>query len=170
MAPRGLVLRFRVDVAGLEHLPRDGRGRPEGGWIAAGLPHRSWIDPFLLWLVLPPEPRLVFFGDARTMARSRSGDGWCAGSAASCRSRRTAGPRAFAIHVAAASEVLASGAVFCLFPESGAATPAGTTRPISPGIAYVAMRSEARIVPIVIGGNDVLFLGRRVGGPGHRRP
>jgi 1-acyl-sn-glycerol-3-phosphate acyltransferase len=64
------LLGFRVVVEGLERLPRTPDGRRAGGWIAAGLPHRTWIDPFLLWMVLPAEPRLVFFGDARTMARS----------------------------------------------------------------------------------------------------
>ena len=57
-------LRVRVRVEGLEHLP------PSGGFIVAGVPHRTWVDPFLLWGWLPAEPRLVFFGDARTMGRS----------------------------------------------------------------------------------------------------
>jgi 1-acyl-sn-glycerol-3-phosphate acyltransferase len=52
--------------------------------------------------------------------------------------------------------------VFCLFPETGFPAPVGTTRPISPGIGYIALRSGAPIVPIVLGGNDVLYLGRRI--------
>ena len=34
------LLRFRVEVSGLENLPRDRTGRLPGGWIPAGLPHR----------------------------------------------------------------------------------------------------------------------------------
>jgi 1-acyl-sn-glycerol-3-phosphate acyltransferase len=156
------ALRFRLEVAGLERLPRAPDGTPAGGWIAAGLPHRSWIDPLLLWLVLPPEPRLVFFGDARTMARSPLRR-WVVrrvGGVLPIPSH--GGPHAVAVHLAAAGEVIRSGAVFCLFPESGLATPAGTTRAIAPGIGYVALRTGATVVPVVIGGNDLLFLGRRI--------
>ncbi len=38
----------------------------------------------------------------------------------------------------------------------------GATRPVAPGIGYVAVRSGASIVSIVIGGNDLLYLGRRI--------
>jgi hypothetical protein len=40
--------------------------------------------------------------------------------------------------------------------------PVGTARPISPGVGYIALRSGASIVPVVIGGNDLLYLGRRI--------
>jgi 1-acyl-sn-glycerol-3-phosphate acyltransferase len=156
------ALRFRVAVEGLDRLPRDARGRRTGGYLLAGLPHRSWIDPFLPWGWLPVEPRLVFFGDARTMARSPLRR-WVVrrvGGIVPIPSH--GGPHAFALHVAAALDVLRSGAVFCLFPESGLATPAGTTRPIAPGIGYLAIRSGAPIVPVVIGGNDLLYLGRPI--------
>jgi 1-acyl-sn-glycerol-3-phosphate acyltransferase len=72
------------------------------------------------------------------------------------------GPRSFATHLAAAGEVLRSGGVFCLFPESGVAVPVGMARPVSAGIGYLALRSGAAIVPVVIGGNDLLFIGRRI--------
>ncbi len=156
------LLRIHVELTGLGSLPRDGSGRITGGWIAAGLPHRTWIDPFLLWGWLPEEPRLVFFGDARTMARSPLRR-WVvrrAGGILPIPSH--GGPRAFATHLAAASEVIHAGAVFCLFPEAGPPVPPGTARPISPGVGYVALRSETPIVPVIIGGNDLLFLGRRI--------
>jgi 1-acyl-sn-glycerol-3-phosphate acyltransferase len=158
--PAGL-LGFRVAVEGLEHLPRDRSGRLAGGYIAAGLPHRTWVDPFLLWGWLPAEPRLVFLGDARTMARSPLRR-WIlrrVGGVVPIPSH--GGPRSFATHVAAAGEVLAAGAVFCLFPESGLPSPAGVARPVSPGMGYIALRTGAPIVPVVIGGNDLLYLGRR---------
>lgn len=157
------LLGFRVRVEGLEHLPRDPRSRLRtGGWIAAGLPHRTWIDPFLVWGWLPATPRLVFFGDARTMARSpiRRFVVRRVGGILPIPSR--GGPRAFATHLAAAARVVEAGAVFCLFPEVGPPSPPGEARELGGGIGYVALRTGARIVPIVIGGNDELFLGRRL--------
>jgi len=156
------TLGFRVELAGLEHLPRTPDGHLAGGWICAGIPHRSWVDPFLPWGWLPAEPRLCFFGDARTMARS-SLRRWVlrrVGGIIPIPSH--GGPRSFATHLEAARAVIDAGAVFCLFPESGAMVPAGTARPVSSGIGYIALRTGAPIVPVVIGGNDVLFLGRRL--------
>jgi len=156
------LLRFHVEVSGLENLPRDPSGRLIGSWVAAGLPHRTWIDPFLVWMVLPAEPRLVFFGDARTMARSPLRRWIVRRVGGILPIPSHGGPRSFATHLAAAGEVLHAGAVFCLFPESGMPAPVGTARPISPGVGYIALRSGAFIVPIVIGGTDLLYLGRRI--------
>ncbi len=162
-----LALGFRVRARGLDNLPpanvaRAADGRLASGYILAGVPHRTWIDPFLPWGWLPAEPRLVFFGDARTMARSPLRR-WVA--------RRVGGilpipshggPRAFATHLEAAADVLRAGAVFCLFPEYGPPSPVDASRPIAAGLGYVALRSGAPIVPLVIGGNDELFWGRRI--------
>ena len=156
------VLRFHAEVSGLEALPRTSDGRLAGGWIAAGLPHRIWIDPFLLWLVLPVEPRLVFFGDARTMARSPLRRWVVRRIGGILPIPSHGGPKAFATHIAAAGEVLRAGAVFCLFPEYGGPAPVGESRPIAAGLGYIALRTGAPIVPIVIGGNHELFLGRRI--------
>lgn len=156
------VLRFHVEVRGLEGLPRDGSGRVTGGWVAAGLPHRTWIDPFLLWGWLSAAPRLVFFGDARTMARSPLRRWVVRRVGGILPIPSHGGPRSFATHLAAAGDVLHAGAIFCLFPESGSPVPSGTARPISPGIGYIVLRSGAPIVPIIIGGNDLLYLGRRI--------
>ena len=146
----------------------DGDGRPAGGWIAAGLPHRLWIDPFLLWAVLPVEPRLVFFGDARTMARSRLRRWVVRRVGGILPIPSHGGPKAFATHLAAASDVLSGGAVFALFPEAG---PPGARRDRAHGrggFGYVGLRSRAPIVPIVIGGNDELFLRTPPGDPDPR--
>jgi 1-acyl-sn-glycerol-3-phosphate acyltransferase len=157
-----IALGFRVIVDRLDRLPRNADGRPAGGWIAAGLPHRTWIDPFLVWMILPVEPRLVFFGDARTMARSPLRRWVVRRIGGILPIPSHGGPRAFATHLAAADRVLHAGAVFCLFPEYGPPAPVGTSRPIAAGLGYVALRSGAPIVPIVIGGNHELFLGRRL--------
>jgi 1-acyl-sn-glycerol-3-phosphate acyltransferase len=156
------LLRFRVVVEGLEHLPRDAEGRRTGGWIAAGLPHRTWVDPFLVWMVLPAEPRLVFFGDARTMARSPLRR-WVVRRVGGILPIPSHGGRhAFETHLAAAVDALRAGTVFSLFPESGPAVPVPAARPIAPGIGYFALRAHAPIVPIVLGGTHELFLGRTI--------
>lgn len=161
---RGLmaVLGFRIDVRGAELLPVDAGGRPAGGWIAAGIPHRTWIDPFLLWVVLPVEPRLAFFGDARTMARSPLRRWVVRRVGGIIPIPSHGGAKSFATHIAAGEEVLRRGAVFCLFPESGPPAPVGEARPIAAGLGYLGLRSGAPVVPIVIGGNHELFLGRRI--------
>ncbi|MGH2455777.1 MAG: lysophospholipid acyltransferase family protein [Candidatus Limnocylindria bacterium] len=156
------IFRFRLELQGAEHLPRDEQGRPAGGWIAAGLPHRRWIDPFLLVMLLPAEPRVVFFGDGRAIYRSplrrllfRLLGGvvpiWPGG-----------GVRAFGRHVEGARQVIAGGAVFALFPEAGPPSDPGRARRVEPGIGYLALRTGAPIVPLAIGGNDELYRGRRL--------
>ena len=157
---RGLF-RFRTEVVGADRLPRDASGHAAGGWIAAGLPHRTWVDPFVVADNLPIEPRLVFFGDGPAIFRSwwrrlvvrRMGGVipiWPGGGRASVDA-----------HLAAASEALAAGAVLCLFPETGPATPPGTARPLGLGLAYFALRTDRPIVPIVLGGTHELYRGRQ---------
>jgi 1-acyl-sn-glycerol-3-phosphate acyltransferase len=163
-AIRGLgrgVFGFHTQVLGAEFLPRDPSGLPSGGWIAAGLPHRTWVDPFIVADNLPIEPRLVFFGDGPAIFRSpwrrivfrRIGGVipiWPGG-----------GRAAVDAHLAAARQALAAGAVLCLFSETGPATPPGTARPLGLGVAYFALRTGAPIVPLVLGGTHELYRGRR---------
>ena len=71
------------------------------------------------------------------------------------------GREAIETHLAAATAALDAGAVLCLFPERGPATPPGTARPLGLGVAYFALRTGAPIVPIVLGGTHDLYRGRR---------
>ncbi len=156
------LLRARLELEGAEHLPRDSRGRPAGRWIAAVVPHRTWIDPFVPWILLPERPRFTFFGDARTMARSplrRFIVGRLGGVIPIPASRD---PRTVAVHLAAAADALDAGSVFMLMPETGPASPPGEIRRLGGGLAYVALRSGAPIVPLILGGNDEIYVGRRV--------
>jgi len=156
------ALRLRLEVEGLEHLPRDGAGRPTGAWIAAGMPHRTWIDPFVPWMLLPARPRLTFFGDARTMARSPLRRWVLARLGGVIPIPAAHDPRAVPVHLAAAETVLRNGGVFCLFPETGPATPPGTIRRLGAGIGYIALRNRTPIVPLILGGTHELFIGRRI--------
>lgn len=154
---------FRIEVHGRKQLPRDASGRPIGGWIAAGLPHRTWVDPFVVVDSLPVEPRLVFFGDGRAIFRS-PWRRWLVGRVGGVIPIWPGGDRASIDgYIAAATTALDAGAVLCLFPETGPATPPGTARPFGAGLAYFALRTGARIVPLVLGGTEELFRGRRLG-------
>ncbi|HUQ42986.1 MAG TPA: lysophospholipid acyltransferase family protein [Candidatus Limnocylindria bacterium] len=156
------MLRVRFELEGAENLPRDARGRHRGGWVAAVVPHRAWVDPFVPWILLPERPRFAFFGDARTMARS---------PLRRFVMRRLGGvipipagrdPRTVERHLEAAREVIDAGMVFMLMPETGPPSTPGELRRIGGGMAYVALRNGAPIVPLVIGGNHELYLGRRI--------
>lgn len=156
------LLRFQLVLEGVEHLPRTASGAPAGGWIAAAVPHRTWIDPFVLVLLLPAQPRLVFLGDGRAIFRSpvrrlafRVIGGvvpiWPGGAR-----------RAFEAHVVAARSVTQAGAVFALFPEIGPPVPVDRARPLGAGIGYFALRTGAPVIPLVLGGTHELYLGRRI--------
>ena len=158
----GRVLGFRLRLEGAEHLPRTADGRSAGGWIAVGVPHRTWVDPFALALLLPIEPRLVWLGDGRAIFRSplrrivfrRIGGVipiW-----------RGGGRDAVEAHFAGAQAALEAGAVFALFPEVGPAVPVDRARPFGAGIGYVALRTGAPVVPLILGGTHELYLGRRI--------
>jgi 1-acyl-sn-glycerol-3-phosphate acyltransferase len=156
------LLGARLELDGAWNLPRDARGHRAGGWIAAVVPHRTWIDPFVPWILLPERPRFFFFGDARTMARS---------PLRRFLLRRLGGvipipaardPRTVEIHLDAARRVLQAGGVFMLMPETGPASKPGELRRLGGGMAYVALRNRALIVPIVLGGNEEIYFGRRV--------
>lgn len=158
---RGL-LGFRLELVGADHLPRDADGRPAGGWIAAGLPHVTWIEPFVMFVLLPVEPRLVWFGDARAMERSRLRRLAFRYLGGVVPIRPGGGATAFEDHIAALHRVLDGGAVFALFPERGPAVAPGTARPLAAGVGYFGLRSGASIVPIVFGGTHELYRGRRI--------
>ena len=155
------IFGFRTEVRGRANLPRSADGRPAGGWIAAGLPHRTWVDPFVVVDDLPIEPRLIFFGDGPAIFRS-GWRRWLVRRVGGVIPIWPGGDRAAVEgYLAAASAALDAGAVLCLFPETGPATPPGTARPFGSGLAYFALRTGAPIVPLILGGTDDLYRGRR---------
>ncbi len=156
------ILGIRIRLEGSEHLPRTADGRPAGGWIAAGLPHRTWIDPFVLALGLPLEPRLSWLGDGRAIFRSPLRRWVFARIGGVVPIWPGGGRRAIDAHLAAAARILAAGGVFALFPEVGPAAPVHVARPLGRGVGYVAIRTGAPIVPLVLGGAHELYLGRRI--------
>jgi 1-acyl-sn-glycerol-3-phosphate acyltransferase len=155
------TLGFRIVVEGRDRIPLGPDGRPAGGMIVAGMPHRTWVDPFLPWIVFPARPRFDFFGDAHTMARDPVRRFVMARLGGVIPIPSGHDPRTVAVHMAAAGSVLASGAQFLLFPETGPASKLGEIRRLGLGIGYIALRTRAPILPFVLGGNHELFWGRR---------
>ena len=151
---------WRIRADGWERLPRDAAGRVVPCVVAVA-PHRGWTDPFLLLLTWPRDaPRLAWFGDSRTMARS----GW----------RRAflprlgmipipaeATPAAVREHLADARLVLGHGCCLVVFPEKGPPSARGTTRTIAPGAAWLAAAARVPLVPVAIGGFLEIGLGTR---------
>ncbi|HSH22052.1 MAG TPA: 1-acyl-sn-glycerol-3-phosphate acyltransferase, partial [Candidatus Caenarcaniphilales bacterium] len=153
---------FRVRFLGTEHLPGAAAGRAAGGWICCALPHRTWVEPLLLLALLPAEPRLIVLGDGRTIFRSPLRRLLATRVGGVVPIWSGSGRAAFAGHVEAARRTVAAGAVFCLFPEVGPPVRMPELRRLSPGVAYLALRTGAPIVPVVFGGTDSLYLRRRI--------
>lgn len=151
---------WSVRADGLERLPRDRNGRLVP-CVLAVVPHRGWVDPFILLVAWPREaPRLAWFGDGPTMARS-----WW---------RRRLFPRLGMIpilpeatpgavreHLADARTVLGHGSCLVIFPEKGPPSPRGQTRTIAPGATWLAAAGNVPLVPVAIGGFLETGLGTR---------
>lgn len=145
---------MRLEVAGLENLPR-------GGYIAAAALHRGWVDPLAVILALPVEPRVWFLGSAATAFRRRWMEWllhrtggilpvWRGGSDVS-------------VHVDAAKAVVAEGGVLCLFIEGAIVGPPDRVWPgVRSGAGLLALRTDAPIVPIALVGGDELYRGTRL--------
>ena len=52
--------------------------------------------------------------------------------------------------------------MLAVFPEVGPPVPLGEARPLGLGVAYIALRTGAPIIPLVLGGTDDLYRGRRL--------
>jgi acyltransferase-like protein len=148
------LFRFRIGVEGRELLPRT------GGYIVVAAAHRGWMDPFVVLVALPLEPRVWFLGSGP----SAFGPRW----------RETLIHRLGGLlpvwrggvgvdkHVVAARAVLANGAVFAQMPEGTVSGPPGRIGSFRSGAALIALRTGAPIVPLAMAGTEELYLGRRM--------
>jgi 1-acyl-sn-glycerol-3-phosphate acyltransferase len=145
------LLRFNVEVAGLEHVPA---GEP---LIVAAAPHRSWIDPFLLLLTLPALPRLYFIAAADT-----PGNRWwkrlaieIAGGMVPVSSRGQLNRDGLQLSLA----ILAQGNRVGIFPEGWGEKPDPEVMPLKRGVAFLSEHSGCRVLPVGLSGTLELWRG-----------
>ncbi len=146
------LLRFNIEVEGLEHLPR---GEP---LIVAAAPHRNWIDPFLILTVLLPLPRTYFLAAADT-----TGNRWwkrmlidLAGGMVPVATRGHLNRDGLAL----ALEILEQGNRVGIFPEGWGAKPDPEIMPLKRGVAFISQHSGRRVLPVALAGTTDLWRGK----------
>lgn len=162
------LFRLRFDFRGCELVPR---GEP---LIVAAAPHRNWIDPFLVIMALPPEPRVYFLASAEGMFNT-----WW--------KRAILALLGGVIPVSTAGQLnrqglekslslLATGNNLGLMPEgwSQEDQPPDQVQPVRRGVAFLAERSGRRVLPVGLSGTQELWRGKtlrlRFGSPLHPPP
>lgn len=137
-----LGLISRHEVIGLENLPRTGQ-------FLLMANHVSWLDPPILgWLI----PRRITFMAKEELFRNWFVR-WVVAGYGAFPIRRGEGDRQA---LREALKVLDSGAVLGMFPE-GTRSRDGQLQPGQPGIAMLALRSGAPVVPVSIVGTDRIW-------------
>lgn len=150
-----LRMLFRIEVRGLENLPR------EGGYIFAGN-HLSWMDPFLMLAIAPAEPRIYFIGAREQMQTSkwRSFMTERVGGVISVDRGQGNAYRAIAGKV---DQALAAGGVLGIFPEGTVSeTETGQLLPFKKGVGYFAAHSGVPVVPVAFSGTKEPWLRKRI--------
>lgn len=152
-----VIVRFLFDirVEGRENLP------PPGS-IVAGLPHRNWAEPVLLFALLPARPRQVGIADGPTTSRSLLRRLIVGAGGGVIKVEPRSGPSGFEAIARATTDWVRRGAVVVIFPEVGAPSRPPGLRRLSPGVGHLAARSSASVVPVVLGGTHELYLRRRI--------
>jgi 1-acyl-sn-glycerol-3-phosphate acyltransferase len=132
---------YRIHIEGKDHVPRDG-----AAIIAAN--HRSFLDSIFLPLVIPRRVTFVakaeYFDDKKTAWFFRG-----VGQIPIRREGGSASERA----LDSAMEVLRDGGVFGIYPE-GTRTRDGYMHRGHTGVARLAMRSGAPVIPVGLIGTD----------------
>jgi 1-acyl-sn-glycerol-3-phosphate acyltransferase len=134
---------YRTRFLGVEHLPSD------GGYVIAGN-HLSYLDPMLLWCGTPRPTHFL----ARDNLFEAPIVGWAL-------------PRLWGIPISRASadreaitratNLLKAGEVIGIFPEGTRQDPnrpAGEPAEAHAGVAFIALRAGAPVVPVGITGTD----------------
>ena len=148
------ILRFRIDTAGQELLPK------RGGYLLIAAAHRGWMDPFVAMHAVPAEPRCWFLGSGPSTFTSRWRERFIHRLGGLLPVWR--GGLGVEGHVRSARAVVNAGAVFVQMPEGTVNGPAGRLGPFRPGAALIALRTGATIVPLAMAGTEELYIGRRM--------
>jgi len=147
------LFRFRIETSGQEHLPQD-------GYLLLGAAHRGWMDPFVVLHAIPTEPRAWFLGSGPSTFTARWREVLIHRLGGLLPVWR--GGLGVDDHVASARAVLANGGVFVQMPEGTVSGPPGRIGPFRHGAALIALRTGAPIVPLVMAGTEVLYVGHRM--------
>ncbi len=144
---RLIYLFFRVRVRGAENIP-------SGNYIALAN-HLLWLDPFLLFALLPAEPRVYFIGANQAVNR-----GWKAWLMQVFdvmipfeRGARWVGREVFAKPL----RVLKGGAVLAFFPEGDSGHEEGKLMALQRGIGHIILQADYPVVPIALSGTLELY-------------
>jgi 1-acyl-sn-glycerol-3-phosphate acyltransferase len=141
---------FRVKVEGREHVPKHGA-------VILASNHRSFLDSVFIPLVL--RRRVTFVAKAEYFDNPKTA--WFFRGVGQIPIRREGGS-ASERALASASEVLVGGGVFAIYPE-GTRTRDGYLHRGHTGVARLAMRTNAPIVPVgVIGTDEVQPVDRKM--------
>jgi 1-acyl-sn-glycerol-3-phosphate acyltransferase len=132
---------YRVRIEGREHLPRRGS-------VILAANHRSFLDSIFLPMVVGRRVTYVakaeYFDDPKTA--------WFFRSVGQIPIRREGGTASEGA-LAAATDVLETGGVFGIYPE-GTRTRDGYTHRGHTGVARLAIRTGAPVVPVGLVGTD----------------
>jgi 1-acyl-sn-glycerol-3-phosphate acyltransferase len=132
---------YRVHIEGRERVPRRGP-------VILAANHRSFMDSLFLPLVIPR--RVTFVAKAEYFDSPRTA--WFFRSAGQIPIRREGGSASEGA-LASATEVLEAGQVFGIYPE-GTRTRDGYLHKGHTGVARLALRTGAPIVPVGLIGTD----------------
>jgi 1-acyl-sn-glycerol-3-phosphate acyltransferase len=157
------LFQLRLEFEGLELVP------PDEPLIVAAAPHRNWIDPFLIVMALPSRPRIYFLGSGEGMFNRwwkrliiRAVGGVVPVSTVGQLNREGL---QMSLAILAASRNLG------LMPEGWdqESQPPDQIAPIKRGVAFLAERSQRRVLPVGLAGTRELWRGKtlrlRVGAP-----
>ena len=146
------LFRLRIEVEGLENVPP---GEPV---IVAGAPHRSWIDPFLILMILPPLPRTYFLAAIGTTGDRR----WkriamhLAGGMVPVETRGSLNRDGLEL----ALDILKQGNRIGIFPEGWGDKPDPEVMPLKRGVAFISEHSGRRVLPVALAGTTELWRGK----------
>jgi 1-acyl-sn-glycerol-3-phosphate acyltransferase len=142
----GLLTLFRLSTVDIRALPR--------GPVIVAPNHRSFIDPAAVGALL--DRRVIFMMHAKYYDMRPLN--WCF-RMARCIVVEDDGDNRAALRKG--KEVLDHGHALCVFPE-GTISPDGEVQPAQPGMAWLARKTGAPIVPIHLGGTrEALTKGKR---------
>jgi 1-acyl-sn-glycerol-3-phosphate acyltransferase len=138
---------FRVRVVGRENIPA-------GSYIVVGN-HLNWIDPFLLMVALPAEPRLYFIG-ARQIA-NRRWKTWLMGNFDGMIPVQRGASWVGKDILLKPLQVLESGSALGLFPEGNTGHNEGEVGPLQHGIGHILLHIDHPVLPVALSGVKELY-------------